>query len=192
VLFFVAVTLGPYRSPGRRPLEADLAFAQQWLNGRALQRARNLLRDPQRRLVVPQALYALAKAAAVCSGDAVLPGVEAGSPVLAMFGALAMLDRATGGDLSDNVTWDRAGRLGQHLIANQHFNKPCRARGPATLGAAAPRPRAHAVGGPGADRPRPRRGRVGPGARRDVARTATGPDGQTGELLDSVVLLRRR
>ena len=27
---------------------------------------------------------------------------------------------------------------------------------------------------------------------RDVGRTATGPDGQVGELLDSVVLVRRR
>ena len=68
--------------------------------------------------------YAILGALAGRAGGASpLPGLpshdalQPGSPVLAMFGALAMLDRVTGGGLSDNVTWDRAGRLGQHLMA---------------------------------------------------------------------------
>lgn len=64
VLAFVAATLADHRNPGVPSDQLDLAFAERWLAGPALVRVRNLLRNPLRRLIVPQALYVLVKLAA--------------------------------------------------------------------------------------------------------------------------------
>jgi hypothetical protein len=88
VLGFIAETLAVYRRPGVNLQRADLAFAGRWLADGARMRARNLLRDPSRRLVVPQALYVLAKLSARHSRDTVRAGVTPGLAAAAMFGAL--------------------------------------------------------------------------------------------------------
>ncbi|RAO44007.1 hypothetical protein ONO86_03645 [Micromonospora noduli] len=126
VLEFVAEVLKEYRKPGVTPRQADLKFAERWLANEALTRAKNLLRDPSRRLVVPQGLYVLVKLAAFYSPDALLPGVSPGVVVAALYGALEALD--SGGEEvpeEELVISTNVGRLGSYVLANQHFNKPC-------------------------------------------------------------------
>jgi hypothetical protein len=55
VLAFVAATLADQRNPGVPPGPLDLTFAERWLAPPALLRMPNLLRNPLRRLIVPQA-----------------------------------------------------------------------------------------------------------------------------------------
>jgi hypothetical protein len=126
VLGFVAGTLARHRMPGVPIAETDLAFAEQWLAGPALERVLNLLGDPKRRLIVPQALYVLVKMAARCCPDAVLPAVEPGRPPVGLFGALGVLDEdgEDGLEDSDRVIDTEVGAFTGRLLANQYMNKP--------------------------------------------------------------------
>jgi len=125
VLDFVAGTLAVYRNPGVGVRPADRQFAERWLAGDALVRARNLLRDPSRRLVVPQGLFVLAKLAAFHSPDAVLPGVETGRPHAAVFGALTAIDTGLPDPADVDLVVDTdVGEFASHMVANQHFNHP--------------------------------------------------------------------
>jgi len=125
VLSFVASTLVLYRDLESSDREADLQFADRWLNGDALQRAKNLLRTPARRLVVPQALYVLAKLAAVHSPDTVAPEVEAGRPPGALFGAVEVLERPRAQPADDDEIVDtRVTELSSYMVANHHLNQP--------------------------------------------------------------------
>jgi|tagenome__1003787_1003787.scaffolds.fasta_scaffold20946099_2 hypothetical protein len=126
VLGFVAGTLARHRMPGVPMVETDTAFAEQWLAGPALERVLNLLGDPKRRLIVPQALYVLVKMAARCCPDVVLPGVEPGRPPVALFGALGVLDEdgEDGLEDSDRVVSTEVGAFTGRLLANQYMNKP--------------------------------------------------------------------
>lgn len=123
VLEFIAHTLAAYRRPGVATAEADRQFAQQWLLEPARTRALNRLRDPKRRLVVPQALYALAKLAAFWCDDTLPPSADA-QPALALFGAVAGLDRAGELDPADAVVDTVIGPMSSFLMANQYLNKP--------------------------------------------------------------------
>jgi hypothetical protein len=126
ILDFVAATLAIHRAPGVSTLRSDTLLADQWLAGSARERVRNLLRDPKRRLVVPQALYVLVKLAAHACPDALLPGVEAGRIPAAVFGALSAMDEdsGTGLDDADRVVRTEIGSFSSRLLANQHLNKP--------------------------------------------------------------------
>ena len=125
VLSFVAATLTEHRDPGVPVGRADREFADRWLGGSALVRARNLLRDPARRLVVPQAMYVLIKLAALHSPDAVLPGVAAPRLALPYFGALEVIAAEHHElDHRDLVVDTEVGELASALVANQHLNQP--------------------------------------------------------------------
>ncbi|KGH48626.1 hypothetical protein IN07_01300 [Modestobacter caceresii] len=127
VLGFIAATLAGYRNPRIDVRQTDRDFAEKQLANEALLRARNLLRDPSRRLVVPQALYSLAKLAARDSGTTTSPDAEPQMLVLTYFGALQVLDDATDhldeGD--EEVVVDTAvGELSQFALISQYFNRP--------------------------------------------------------------------
>jgi hypothetical protein len=126
ILDFVAATLALHRAPGVPTLRSDTLLADQWLAGSARERVRNLLRDPKRRLVVPQALYVLVKLAAHACPDALLPGVDVGRIPAALFGALSAMDEDSGGGLddADRVVHTEIGSFSSRLLANQHLNKP--------------------------------------------------------------------
>jgi hypothetical protein len=125
VLDFVAGTLAAYRHPGTGPQRADREFADRWLVGDARARAHNLLRDPSRRLVVPQALFVLAKLAAIASPDALLPGVTPGLPHAAVFGAGTAIDASLPEPGETDLVIDSdVGEFAAHLVANQHLNHP--------------------------------------------------------------------
>jgi len=126
VLEFAAATLALYRRPGVPVEQADAHFAESWLAGPARERVRNLLHDPKRRLVVPQALYVLIKLAAVLSPDARLPGVDPGGPPAALFGAQRVIEEDGEGGLTDadRVVDTEVGPLSSRLLANQHLNRP--------------------------------------------------------------------
>lgn len=125
VLGFIAGTLAAHRRPGVPMEQTDRELAERWFVGPTRVRVRNLLRNPMRRLVVPQALYVLAKLAAVCSPDVLLPGVEPGRPVVTLFGALAAVD-AEHDDVGDEdlIVDTEVSPLTSRLLANQHLNKP--------------------------------------------------------------------
>ena len=125
VLAFVAATLAEHRNPGVPSDQLDLAFAERWLAGPARVRVRNLLRNPLRRLIVPQALYVLVKLAARYSPDAALPGTAAPRPAIALFGALGVVDDEHASlDHQDHVIDTEVTPLVSRLLANQHLNKP--------------------------------------------------------------------
>jgi hypothetical protein len=126
VLNFVATTLALHRRPGVPVEHTDVEFAEQWLAGPARERVRNLLHDPKRRLVVPQALYVMLKLAALVSPDARLRGVDPGRPPAALFGALGVIDEdgAEGLTDADRVVGTELGPFSSRLLANQHLNKP--------------------------------------------------------------------
>jgi hypothetical protein len=126
ILNFVASTLALHRRPGVPVEQTDAMLADQWLGGPARQRVRNLLLDPKRRLVVPQALYVLIKLGAHICPDALLPGVEAGRIPAALFGALSAMDEDSAGGLddADRVVRTEIGSFAGRLLANQHLNKP--------------------------------------------------------------------
>lgn len=125
VLSFAAATLAEHRDPDVPAGQTDREFAERWLGGPALVRAHNLLRDPTRRLIVPQAMYVLIKLAARYSPDAVLPDVAAPRPVLPYFGALEVIAAEHDElDHRDLVVDTEVGALASALVANQHFNQP--------------------------------------------------------------------
>jgi hypothetical protein len=126
ILNFVATTFALHRRPGVPVEQTDIVLVDRWLAGEARQRVRNLLRDPKRRLVVPQALYVLVKLAVHACPDAVLPGVGAGRMPAALFGALSAMDEDSAGglDAADRVVGTEIGSFSSRLLANQHMNKP--------------------------------------------------------------------
>jgi hypothetical protein len=125
VLRFVGETLAAYRRPGADEQQVDREMAERWLSGEALLRAGNLLHNPGRRLVVPQALYVLAKLAAASSPDAVPAGVEGGLPAGALFGAVEALENPSAQPRSgDVVISTTVSELSSYMIANHHLNRP--------------------------------------------------------------------
>jgi hypothetical protein len=125
VMSFVAATLADHRRPGVPTEQTDREFAERWLSGPARARALNLLHDPVRRLIVPQALYALIKLAAWHSPDAVLPGTDPPHPAVPLFGALdAVDDEHDVMGAANRVIDTDVGPFTARVLANQHLNKP--------------------------------------------------------------------
>lgn len=121
VLTFCAGWLNARHRLGVDRRAVDAAFAETYLAGPARARAYALLRDPTRALVAPQGLFVLMKLACVYSGDAVLPGVQPGTPALALLG---LMNHLTSDEplADDNVITGPAGRLGREIISNQLFH----------------------------------------------------------------------
>jgi hypothetical protein len=129
VLGFIAGMLAAHRRPGGDAQLMDRNFAEDHLANEALIRARNLLRDTSRRIIVPQALYAMAKLAARDSGASRSPSFDADPQMLALsyFGALQAVDDATEHleESSEDVVVDTAvGELSRYALINQYLNRP--------------------------------------------------------------------
>jgi hypothetical protein len=122
VLCFVADALCAYRQTGANANEVDDRAARAWFAGPILERVLNLLRPPDRGLVVPQTLLVLAKLACLDSGDCLMPGVPRGNLVGAL---LAVGDHIThAGDGVEMIAGQGLGSLSRHLTTNQYFNAP--------------------------------------------------------------------
>ncbi|MDV9170787.1 hypothetical protein R6V09_11675 [Streptomyces sp. W16] len=121
VLLFVSQVLNEVRMPGASRREVDRRYVEQWFNGDTKARALNLLRNPERGLIVPQALFLLAKLSLVYSGDVLLPGVRPGNIVAALITLTQYLGQCPE-DGKGTVIGDAPGPLGRELIANQYFN----------------------------------------------------------------------
>ncbi|MBP2330608.1 hypothetical protein JOF56_010993 [Kibdelosporangium banguiense] len=122
VISFAARVLSIFRAPSASRREVDERFAKEWFIGPTQTRVLNLLRDPSRGLVVPQAILALIKYAMLYSGDSLVPGVEIGNVVLAMVAITDYLNPEREVENSENVITKVPGALGRELISNQVFN----------------------------------------------------------------------
>jgi hypothetical protein len=120
VLVFVADALCAFRQTGAKANEVDDRAARTWFTGLVLERVLNLLRPPDRGLVVPQALLVLAKLACRDSGDCLLPGVEFGNLTVALMGVGDHLTHVSDG--VEVIAGEGLGSLSRHLTANQYFN----------------------------------------------------------------------
>lgn len=120
VLQFCAELLNALSQPGASRADLDRHFATQWLRDPFRTRVLNLLRDPRRALLVPQALMLLARAAVEHSPDTLPEDTEQGNLV----GALLTFSDLTGasGRQGPTVITDQPGELGREIIANQYFN----------------------------------------------------------------------
>ncbi|RSN90122.1 hypothetical protein DMH26_28620 [Streptomyces sp. WAC 05379] len=120
VVQFCAELLNALSQPGASHVDLDRHFATQWLRDPFRTRVLNLLRDPRRALLVPQALMLLARAAVEHSPDTLPDRAEQGNLVGAL---LAFSDlMGSSGPQGPTVIADQPGELGREIIANQYFN----------------------------------------------------------------------
>lgn len=121
VLVEAALVLAKLRHPGASRSDVDAEFARMWFPEPVRTRVLNTLRQPNRGLVVPQALLALIQYSMRFSGDVLIPGVRQGNLVLAL---MIVADQA-GSELevpSDEILTKVPGALGREVISNQIFN----------------------------------------------------------------------
>jgi hypothetical protein len=121
VLINVAIIFANLRRPGARREDVDKVYATQWFLEPVRTRVLNLLRQPNRGLIVPQVLYLAVQHAMVFSGDMLLPGISEGIFPL----ALLVIGESLGADLdgNDGVVVSRVpGALGREMISNQLLN----------------------------------------------------------------------
>lgn len=123
VLFFVADILSSFRAPGAARSELDRHYASIWFEGELQHRVTNLLREPKRGLVVPQALLLLAKLALAHSNDQGEREGDPGNIVLALLTITQYLGSGAEHP-AQSVVGDTPGPLGREIIANQYFNSP--------------------------------------------------------------------
>ncbi|MFJ6252493.1 MULTISPECIES: hypothetical protein [unclassified Streptomyces] len=120
VLRFCALWLTTLAMPDTSAREADEHFVNAVLKERVRDRVLNLLRDPSRRLLVPQALMLLARSAIEILPDSVPEDAPQGHLVGALLHINQTMGRHT--EAGPTVIEDRPGPLGREIIANQHFN----------------------------------------------------------------------
>ncbi|WP_240969805.1 hypothetical protein [Actinacidiphila epipremni] len=120
VLRFCAQAIHSLALPGVSRSDIDRHFVGNWFHEPTRTRILNLLQEPNRGLVVPQALMLLARRALEICPDYVPDGIHGD-----VVGALLVLNQYMGSGLDDGPTVisDSPGPLGRELIANQHFNR---------------------------------------------------------------------
>ncbi|UOX90246.1 hypothetical protein MUY14_06360 [Amycolatopsis sp. FBCC-B4732] len=122
IIVNVAAILAVFRKPGAKRNQVDKRFASMWFSEPTKTRVLNLLRDPSRGLVVPQALYALIQCSMRFSGDSLLPGVTPGNFIAASLVINAYLDNDSVDLEEGQIIDDVPGGLGREMISNQLFN----------------------------------------------------------------------
>ncbi len=121
---FAAYWLAKLARPRANRRAVDSEFVQQYLAEPHRTRIINILRDPSRALIVPQALMTLIKYALLHATSRGVPrDDESDSPVaLALLGITAYLGPTDEIPEEELVLADIPGELGRELIANQIFN----------------------------------------------------------------------
>ncbi len=123
---WVARWLSALRRPAASQAAVDAAFVDEHLLEPHRTRVRNILRDPGRVLVTPQALFCLAKLALLlCPSSGGSPPDEDVRPlVFALLGLADHLSADLDGldEAEEIVIGDRPGPLGREIIANQLAN----------------------------------------------------------------------
>ncbi|MGW9495660.1 hypothetical protein ACWG5P_14905 [Streptomyces prasinus] len=120
VLRFCALTLNALSVPWASASAVDRQFADLLFKEPIRGRVLNLLRDENRRLLVPQAFMLLARMAVEASPDTLAEDTSQGDVLGALFGLTQTMGVFP--DSGPTVIGDRPGTLGREIIANQHFN----------------------------------------------------------------------
>ncbi|MBB5808365.1 hypothetical protein F4560_008133 [Saccharothrix ecbatanensis] len=120
VLAFVAEVMARLRSPGISRTEVDEHYVNLWFKGEARTKILNLLKDPLKGFIVPQALLALAQQAMLYCGK----DLSANKPANLVAVYLAATDHLTKEEdyPSELKISEVPGSLGRELISNQVFN----------------------------------------------------------------------
>ncbi|MGW3963417.1 hypothetical protein ACWED2_26620 [Amycolatopsis sp. NPDC005003] len=123
VLRISSTILGDLRRPGVNRSEVDKKYADMWFNSPVKDRVLNLLRQPNRGLIVPQAIYSLIAYSMRASGDSLLPHVVPGNFVVALIAAQEMFgSRLEAAESGNTIVSKSPGALGREIISNQIFN----------------------------------------------------------------------